>query len=218
MTVLNQAKSIILDAVFPRHCYWCKEEGALLCERCFALWTPRSGEVQGRQGAIDAHFASFHYSDSLVRTLIRDWKYHFDETAWELIQRKLSVSYGVLRELGHAHRIDVIVPLPLHYRRACERGFDQAQKMAQVLSSALDLPIGHHLQRIRPTGRQAERSMLERKEYMHKNPFRACGYLEGARILLLDDVWTTGSTAQAAGQVLKDAGVEKVLCYTLAKG
>ena len=218
MFTLNQAKTFILDAVFPRHCHWCRKEGALLCERCFGLWTPRRMEGLHSGDGIDLHIATLAYADPLVRALIRDWKYHFDDQAWKILQKKLVPEWPMMRELVHGHRLEAIVPIPLHYKRACERGFDQGHQIAERLASYLDMPMSPYLQRIRETGKQADRRIDERREEMKKNPFRAMGYLDGARLLLVDDVWPTGSTAKAAAEALKAAGAEKVICYTVARG
>jgi ComF family protein len=218
MQLLEQTKDFILDAVFPRYCIWCKKEGALLCERCFSLWTPR--QMQGIQGSrgIDLHIASFAYADPVVNQLIRHWKYHFDEQAWELLQRKLRMEWPLVREIAHGHRLDAIVPLSLHYKRGAERGFDQAEVLAGDLGQYLQMPVSRYLQRSRETGKQADRKTEDRKKEMKENPFIARGYLDGARLLLVDDVWTTGSTASAATEALRAAGAEKVICYTIAQG
>ena len=216
MQLLQQATNLILDAVFPRHCFWCKEESALLCERCFSLWTPRSTGAIGAGKGVDLRIASFAYADPVVNQLIRQWKYHFDMQAWEILQRKLVPHWPVLKELVHGHRLEAVVPVSLHYIRHAERGFDQAEILADALAEYLQMPMSHYLKRNRETGKQADRSTDHRKEEMQKTPFVAQGYLEGARLLLVDDVWTTGATMQAAAVALKTAGAEKVVCYTIA--
>ncbi len=216
MPLLQQTTNLILDAMFPRHCLWCKEESALLCEICFALWTPRVVGGMAAGNGVDLHVASFAYADPVVNQLIRSWKYHFDGQGWEILQRKLVPHWPLLKELVHGHRLEAVVPVSLHYMRNSERGFDQAEVVAQALAEYLQMPMTRYLRRTRETGKQADRSIEERKSEMQENPFIAKGYLEGARLLLVDDVWTTGSTMQAAAASLKAAGAEKIVCYTIA--
>lgn len=218
MHVFQQTKDFLLDAVFPRNCIWCKKEGALLCERCFSLWTPRQVSGIEAGGGMDLACASFAYADPVINQLIRSWKYHFDEQAWDLLHRKLVPHWSLLREIAHGHRLEAIVPISLHYKRQAERGFDQAEVIAKALGEYLDLPVSRYLTRNRETGKQAERKTEERRAEMKDNPFIARGYLAGARVLLVDDVWTTGSTGGAATMALKAMGAEKVVCYTVARG
>ena len=209
----------IKDAVFPRFCIQCKNEGSLLCEECFVLWQP--GKLQIVDG--DQHLHSWQYADPIARELICSWKYHFDQSAWKIMQAKLRPSLIALQHLVHIHSIEVIVPVPLHSIRMCERGFDQAVMIAEFLSSELDLPVASFIKRNRSTGHQTERETQDRIESMKKSPFTFVPATSKESclpnsILLIDDVWTTGATINAATSVLQKVGIEKIWKYTLARG
>lgn len=114
---------------------------------------------------------------------------------------------------------DIILPVPLHKRRLRERGFNQAQMIAAGCfahwkkSIALNILIRHRF-----TDPQSLLSGAERRRNMHKvfslvNPSR----VSGARVLLVDDVYTTGSTVNACSTILRQAGAERIEVFTLAR-
>lgn len=117
------------------------------------------------------------------------------------------------------HRVEVIVPLPLSRKRRCERGFDQAVEIAAWLSRITSIRMQPLLVRGHRDGHQAERSTDERKKAMLSSPFTVpLTPSLPRRVLLVDDVWTTGATMDAGARTLKLAGVEEVYGFTLAKG
>lgn len=208
-----------VDAVFPRYCVACKKEGALLCTTCKVDWRPNIPAIEYRKKAPQGVFSSFHYADPAANRLIRAWKYHFDESAWRHLQNLISLNDTHIDMTVINGHFDCVVPLPLHSRRLCERGFDQAEKIAEMMHEKYYLPVRHLLARSRGTGKQAERSTADRKTEMADNPFVWIGgSTVPKRVLLVDDVWTTGATASAACQVLKRAGVKTIWVYTIARG
>lgn len=110
---------------------------------------------------------------------------------------------------------DAVVPVPLHYIRRRERGFNQASDLAR----ALGLPLTRALRRVRATKPQATLPAGQR----HRNvrdafaPARAIKRLSGLTVVLVDDVSTTGATLEACARVLKQHGVREVRALTAAK-
>lgn len=211
VNILGNMKDCVLNAVFPRFCIRCNKEGNLLCKRCMVLWEPRVPIIQ------NDNVAMFAYADPVVRDLVRAWKYHFDFSAWQVLQIKMQSRLNHIVGLIDAHKIEAIVPLPLYEKRLCERGFDQAVEIANFLSVELNIPVIHVLHRKKSTGKQSERSTEDRKKYMQKSPFIAI-QKSPKSVLLVDDVWTTGATSKAATLALKSAGAEKVIIFTIARG
>jgi ComF family protein len=104
---------------------------------------------------------------------------------------------------------DLIAPVPLHPARLRERGFNQALELARPLSSRLGIPLSASvLRRARPTRRQQGLTRREREQNL-RLAFSAAS-LDGRRILLLDDIMTTGATLRAAARCLLEAGASAV--------
>ncbi len=113
---------------------------------------------------------------------------------------------------------DLVVPVPLHWRRRLTRGYNQAAAIARPLGRALELPVAPLLRRRRATPPQ---SRLHKKE-RRKNLRRAFavyrpGRCRGRRVLLVDDVVTTGATLEAAARCLRRAGARSVTALTAAR-
>jgi ComF family protein len=113
---------------------------------------------------------------------------------------------------GDAHRwagrVDGVVPVPLHWRRRRARGYDQAALLSRPVAKSLGAPLLlRGLRRVRNTPRQVDLPHCERQQNI-------AGAFE--RVLLLDDVRTTGATLQAASEALKAGGVSEVHTFVLA--
>lgn len=106
--------------------------------------------------------------------------------------------------------MDTVVPVPLHPQRLVERGFDQALLLAQVVADELALPVRKVLVREIDTPSQTRLNSNERWQNV-KNAFSVRpGYSLTGRILLIDDLLTTGATGNSAGDALLSAGAEEV--------
>jgi ComF family protein len=113
-----------------------------------------------------------------------------------------------------------IVPVPLHPTKQREREFNQAERLARQLSHATGIPLCKRwLRRVRPTRTQTQLSREERQENM-KDAFawRGNEQLHGSRVVLVDDVFTTGATTNACAKVLRQAGASEIVVWTLARG
>ncbi len=113
---------------------------------------------------------------------------------------------------------DYVVPVPLHPLREREREFNQAELLARRLASHLRLPIVRSLRRIHATLPQAGFDRSHRLKNL-EGAFEFKGKMtEGASILLVDDVTTTGTTLNACAEVLLEAGAGEVCAVTVARG
>ena len=112
----------------------------------------------------------------------------------------------------------LLVPVPLHHKRWRERGFNQASLLAELLSAHTSIPCRPLLKRIRYTTTQTALDRSERMENLH-NAFRLRRNVDvrGLRVLLIDDVLTTGSTLSECARVLKRAGAKSVHAATAAR-
>ncbi len=145
--------------------------------------------------------------------------HHFKFDGW----RRLAAPLGDLlaeswRHAREAERPDWIVPIPCHKARRRERGFDQANLLARRLSRLLQIPLFPGLWRRRATRpqpglRKSERLSNLRRAFSLKNPHR----IESARILIVDDVMTSGTTVAEAARVLKEAGAVHIGVVVVAR-
>jgi len=115
---------------------------------------------------------------------------------------------------------DWIVPVPLHPSKQREREFNQAARLARPLSRATGIPINHRLlRRVLPTRTQTLLNREERLANVRKAfALREDRPLEGKRIVLVDDVFTTGATTGVCARVLRTAGASEVCVWTVARG
>lgn len=113
-------------------------------------------------------------------------------------------------------RLDVVAPVPLAWTRRLARGYNQAEAIARPLAAALGLPYRELLRR-RPRPRQALLSRDERRRNLRGAFTARPGLGPGTRVLLVDDVMTTGATLTAATAVLGRAGAGRVLVAVIAR-
>ena len=125
----------------------------------------------------------------------------------------------MLSEFIRSRRPDLILPVPLHRKKLSSRGFNQAVLLGEILSQRLKIPLDRrNLRRIRWTEPQVNLAAHARRTNV-KGAFalHAAARMSGCRVLLVDDVLTTGSTAEECGRVLKAAGVADVTVVTVAR-
>ena len=110
---------------------------------------------------------------------------------------------------------DVIVPVPLHRRKKRMRGFNQAADLAERTGKLLGIPVTEEIvYKIKETRSQKKLDADERKRNL-KNAFRTVTPVKGLKILIVDDVYTTGSTMEAMSECLLEGGAEAVFFVTL---
>jgi ComF family protein len=155
----------------------------------------------------------FIYGGAVARALVR---FKYDP------RPELAMPLAELFRRGAAHlggfRPDIVVPVPLHASRLAERGFNQAALLAAPVAKDLGAElVARALVRIRDTPRQA---MLDRTRRLRnvRRAFEArdAGAIRGKRVLLVDDVRTTGATLSACETALLAAGAREVVCLVLA--
>jgi ComF family protein len=152
----------------------------------------------------------------LLREAVLRIKNHAGETLAELLGEFWANQAGeALRSLG----ADVVVPVPLHWRRRWRRGYNQSAALASGLAARLRLPCGAGgLRRTRATPIQTPQTVAGRRENV-RGAFAAArnAFLTGRTVLLVDDVMTTGATASEAARALKAAGAARVAVAALAR-
>lgn len=163
-------------------------------------------------------FATSAYrSRGAVREMIHRFKYNKHLHLRHVLGRMLTEGFREARV--RAAGLEGIVPVPLHPAREREREFNQAAVLAAVASGRLSLPVVDCLRRTRYTSTQTNFHRDERFENLDGAfALRRGMDVAGKSLALVDDVLTTGSTADACARVLKEAGASAVVVITVARG
>ena len=224
---------------YPPLCEACSrsiEPGEYLCAACAEKATrirppfcakcsePFSGAITGSFACANCAQRSLHFdaavsvyrSRGIVRKLVHEFKYNR--------QRHLRYPLGgwLCETMNDPRlrdrRFDLVVTVPLHPARERERGFNQAELIAEVFCATTRLPLRNVLQRVRYTTTQTNFDRAERMENL-RGAFRLRknASVRDLRVLLVDDVLTTGSTLSECAFVLKEAGAVSVHAATAAR-
>ena len=206
-------------------CESCREQvrciEAPFCERC---GLPFEGEITGTFECTNCREMELHFKSarSAVRArgpvldAIHNYKYNgqmwFEEFLVDLFIRGARDWFG-------EHLVDALLPVPLFPVKQRERGFNQAERLAQRLGRAVNVPVRIDiLKRILPTPTQTRLSRSQRAENMrHAFALKREEQFQGAHFVLIDDVFTTGATTSACAKLLLRAGAEEVTVWTVAR-
>lgn len=191
----------------PPFCLRCADKttpGAELCPRCAG--SPHECRIIR---------SVFQYKDAAV-SLVHAFKFRGRRSAARTAGTWMGFAMDRYPEF---ERPDALVPMPLHPRRRRERGYNQALLLAETLSQTISVPVEELLRRTRPTkpqwalGREARRDNLEGAFALAAAPER----IEGRRLLLIDDVCTSGSSFEACAKVLNATDASWVGGYALVR-
>jgi competence protein ComFC len=231
--------SAVASLLYPPVCAVCSghvASGEYLCDACddkvlriarpfcAKCSEPFDGAIVGsfdcanctnRKLYFDAAVSTYR-SRGIVRRIVLDFKYGRQVHLRHLLARWLCAA--VHDERIRNHHFDVIVPVPLHRARERERGFNQAALLADLLSREMSILAKPVLERVRYTTTQTAFDRTERMENL-RGAFRLRkrADVRGLRVLLIDDVLTTGSTVSECARVLKEAGASSVHAATAAR-
>lgn len=184
-----------------------------ICRRCFDALdkTSLSLPYNGTR-SISYIMSPFEYTGNMRRAIL-DFKFKNNRAYAPLfadMMKEYLDSYDVWDEF------DCIIPVPLHTGRLKERGYNQAELIAEHVSEYTEIPMrADLLSRIRATKRQSSLKRIDRVLNV-KGAFECKNDLSGGRALLFDDICTTGNTLQSCASALEKAGAEKVCALTLA--
>jgi ComF family protein len=155
---------------------------------------------------------SFGSYEGPLRKLIHLFKYAKVESL------ALPLSRLLLRAMPIDQGFDLVIAMPMHWRKRWERGFNQAELLAKPVARRCRLKLSNTLRRKRYTKAQAGLTQAQRRDNL-KDSFcvRSAHQIAGKRILLIDDVFTTGATLRSAAETLKAAGATHVTALTLAR-
>jgi len=231
--MVNNRLRIIQRWLWPRNCLLCAaathtDQG--LCSSC-AESLPRPanacpccaakssdpeipcGECQQRPPDFTFARAAFVYSSPIDR-LIQHLKYHQRLELSRVLGGYLANAVASFRD----KLPDVVVPVPLHPSRLRERGFNQSLEIARFVAAAHQLPLDYqHARRIRPTAPQTELPREQRRKNVHGAFEADKDVFAGKRVAIVDDVMTSGHTANTLASTLLRSGAAEVRAWVVAR-
>lgn len=225
---LAAAGRFLLDLIYPPQCPGCGRVGVLFCERC--RWQVqvyptdvciRCGQPLLVRGLCPACASGAAPLDAVypatvfvhpIRQAIHAFKYEGVRDLAGPLAEWLAAAWQ-----SHGLAADLIAPVPLHRKREAERGYNQSALLARELGQRVGVPVAPaELVRTVQTRPQVGLSRAERRANT-ADAFRCAGKVTDLRIVLIDDVCTTGATLEACAAQLKAAGAAQVVGLTVAR-
>ena len=217
MDGLKRMGARLVELIYPRTavCMGCGSAVGFaqpwLCPDC------RTARVKGWMGAfedlqLDGSAAAFQYKGP-ASGMVRRMKYGSVKGLAELMEDDMLRAYARIQSTG----AELVTAVPMHPKRLRERGFNHAEVLARAVAAQLELPYENVIVRTRNTVQQARLEGEERLNNL-KDAFEADGSAHNRRILLVDDVYTTGETARECAIALRAAGARSVSFLSYAKG
>lgn len=198
----------VLDWIYPPKCGLCARFGPQpICPLCFADFVEQDSQVHESHGPVSEFAALFKYETRAAQA-VRRLKY---SRITSLIDPLSSLIVQGYKELGLTE-FELIVPIPIHWRRRAWRGFNQAEALASKLPKNLLQPNALH--RVRATTPQARLNREQRTKNLI-GAFQASPQVAGKSVLLIDDVRTSGHTAEQCAGALLGKGATRVGLLTL---
>lgn len=236
---MKRAGEIIMSSLYPDICPFCgqllkKEEKGSICRKCkFKLpyiYEPKCKKCGKSIDRVENEYCwdceqHRHYFDRgfavwehqpVVAQAIYQFKYHNRRIYSRFFAREMVRSY---ESYIHKWNIDLVVPIPISKTRKRQRGYNQAELLAREISSIMGIPVDvYNLVRTKDTVAQKKLDVRKRKmnlsqAFVWKGKNKRIG-----NVLLIDDIYTTGNTIDAAAKVLKAAGAAKVYFLTVSIG
>lgn len=229
--MIKKVKQFFLDLLFPKKCVGCGKEGVWFCDKCFekivlvkALSCPLCNRLTSRgqfcsrcrsRTSLTGVITAAHYKEGPLKEAIHNFKYN---RVKDLVYNLADI-LSLRLEQGFPQGRLVLVPVPLHRQREAERGFNQAKELAKVISKYFDIEIIECLKRKKNTAPQVEKTGMDRRKNV-VGAFSLAGQakkIENKTVLLVDDVFTTGTTLSECAIELRKAGARQVWGLVLAK-
>lgn len=222
---LNSVKKYLKDIFFPIFCAECGQEGEWWCATC------RRDKIdfvfQKSDGPLNGTAAFLNYQEGeAVGDLIKQFKYHNAsdmEHLWKEIileKEKLLIQFLGQNDLEKTNL--AVIPVPLHPRRERERGYNQAEILANAVGGVLQkagMGAGADKSVLLRKKYTAQQAKLNREERINNvNGVFECKKIVPENVVIVDDVYTTGATMLECAKVLRENGAKKVWGVTLARG
>lgn len=218
-SILSVAKNLV-NLIYPLHCASClkaldplNEYG--VCDQCFGSIRPNTRQYSGGNNFIKAYSAALY--DGAAKELIHNFKFNGNIRLAKPLSAVLADF--IKRNPEIIKDIEMVTFVPLNGNRLRKRGFNQSAVLASHTFKTTGLPIADTLDKTKPTKQQNELSRDERLvNLIGAFKVKRQARINAKRVLLIDDVMTTGATLDECAGVLRSGGAIEVRCLTLARG
>lgn len=216
--MLKTVKNLVLELLFPTSCVDCQQPGDLLCERCYESISIDYDALPLKFPYVKGVFVASSLNQKIIENAIYKFKYNF---VYDLAGPLSQVLADFLIYKTNRHfllDIDLIIPVPLSRKRYLYRGFNQSEILGRILSGRFGWELQADIvQRKHTPKTQVELGYQDRLKNV-KGVFSVANekVLKNKKVLIIDDVLTTGSTISELAKVLKKAGVSEVWALVIA--
>lgn len=226
---MNVLLNNLIEFLYPHYCNYCLKKGQIICANCFNNNLNKNivqrcfvCDREVRHGFIHKDCKEVSFLDGLLYTCI------YDKAVKKIIRdAKYSGIYSHMKDLGlimsqyyrnYSFSPDLITFVPMYKQKRQKRGFNQAENLALAFCSYSNLEHKRLLNRTKNTNTQVGMDSLKRATNL-KNAFQVIdkNIIKSTTILIIDDVFTSGSTLNECAKELKACGAEKVVGFTFAK-
>ncbi len=217
--ILKKIGQFLLEIFFPKFCLGCQKEEEYLCSDCKELLEILRIHRKHKTKYLSDLYFPLVYKKPLTKKLILSFKYKPFLKDLSSTLASLILDHLKLIEEEKNFSDFILIPIPLEKKKLKWRGFNQSEEIGKKLAENLKIPIlSNVLFKIKETLPQVELSEKERREnikgcFLVKNK----DLIKNKKILLLDDVYTTGSTMEEAARVLKKSGAKEIVGMVLAR-
>ena len=228
---MNKLLQIILDFIFPIECLHCGVEDEFLCDHCFnkiELRNLKQCPLCNKEQVNDSLCANCKsnsfldevvicadYENEILQQTIHYYKYKYVKNLQTALGQIMTNKFSKVKFPKNL----IIIPTPLHKCRQLERGFNQAELLANIISKHFKLPvINNILWRKKNIQHQADLNKKQRlKNIQNCFAIKNADLIKNKEILLIDDVITTGATLNEQAKLLKQNNARKVWALVIAK-
>jgi len=220
MTLIGNSLFMWLyELLFPKRCVGCSQTGEWLCHRCKSPLMV-GVDTKNNDGSVgtylDGLWAVADYKNPLIKKIIGLIKYNFAIEIAAILEDLLKSYYSRHPDLASQA---VLVPVPLHRHRFLWRGFNQAELICNLLKKISGHNINNNILKRKINNQPQAKLKADKREKNVSGVFEvSVGISIPETILLVDDVYTTGSTMQECARVLKNAGCKRVGGLVIARG
>ena len=216
----DELKRFFLDLFFPKFCFGCQKQETYLCQDCESVLEISDIHKKLKTEQLSDLYFALEYKKPLIKNLVQKFRYPPLVKDLSKPLSYLIINHFKLIEKDKNEFKDFItIPVPLHIKRLKWRGFNQAEEIAKHISSFFEIPlISDVLVKNKKTLIQTELSEDKRREnLLGVFACRNQKKIKNQNVLLIDDIYTTGTTIKECARVLKNSGAKEIVAIVIAR-